>query len=375
MLGVDAEGGCVAISDDHSFTDFFGGNIEHFDATMDESIQCNRPLCKMEMVLSEKAVYTYAQGGFVYADGNDIKQQLQSEILLIVSKAKNCINDACGFHVHMSDTRPHHTLNDLAGKKFLLNTLALWYGIEGSTSGEQNTKFQPYIRENNDYAIKYDKLEKKKFIDVYSKAIEGSLNNIEFLDYLISILIKRDGLSFPSVTHALSIYFLRGLLQPLFTEYLKRIIDLNSVAIRLHTIDLRRVGARRRLIKDMEEKESELKLWYSNVLSPEYLDNIMVSEGLWNEPLRVEFRGHKDLMDTVMSEVGPEVSEESENVEGVTGVKRFVRASVFYENLTTYLDIINDFFDRAKVYDRELYKLGLISSTIHSETPPGGLGS
>lgn len=350
----DAQEGCTAILDDeiHSVNDFFGGEIKHFDATMDESIECNRPLCKMEMVLSEKAEYTYAQGGFVYANGDDIKQELQSEILLIVSKAKDCINNSCGFHVHMSDTRPHHTLNDLAGKKFLLNTLALWCGIEGSTPGEQNTTFQPYIRENNDYARINDKLDKNKFIDVYSKAIEGSLNNIEFLDYLISLFFKRDNMSLPLTRLALNIYFLSDLLMhvratPLYKQYLKLQSDLYSVRERLLRTPPRLARRYQKIRAEEEMARNKIQLFYSNISSSDYLNDIMVSKDLWNEPLRVEFRGHKDLMDTVMSEV----SEESENVESVTGVKRFVRASVFYEKLTTYLDTINDFFERAKVYD------------------------
>ena len=315
----------------------FDNDLKFFQMTKDSSIECESENCSMELVLKDDYTFTYSKGGLVYANGNNITEQLKSEILLIVSKANPCMFDSCGFHVHMSDTRPNHTLNGKDGKLFLLKALALWCGIEGITDGEQNTTFEHYVRDETGddfgHAEKLGKLNMEAFRDVYLKATKGTLTNLDLLVYLKSVYDKEVSDSSPEAVlgyhgyraFAFNIYFLGEGDKRARDEWKKRVTDGSSWG---------------------QDPSTFLSLYGD----PREMVNIMLAEELWNKPLRIEFRGYKDLMHTVMDEA-KEVSEESDKVEGVMGVKRFVRASVFYEKLKDYLDTINDFFERAKVYE------------------------
>lgn len=315
----------------------FDGDLNYFQMTKDRSIECESENCSMELVLKDDYTFTYSKGGLVYANGNNITEQLQSEILLIVSKANRCIDDSCGFHVHMSDTRPNHTLNDKDGKLFLLKALALWCGIEGITDGKQNTTFEHYVRDEtgDDYghADKLGKLNMEAFRDVYLKATNGTLTNLDLLVYLKSVYDKEvsDGSEEAMLGYhgyrafAFNIYFLGEGDKRARDEWRKQVTDGSSWG-------------------------EDPSTFLSRYGDPREMYDIMLAEELWNKPLRIEFRGYNDLMHTVMDEA-KEVSEESDKVEGVMGVKRFVRASVFYSKLKDYLDTINDFFEKAKVYE------------------------
>ena len=303
----------------------FDGDLNYFQMTKDRSIECESENCSMELVLKDDYTFTYSKGGLVYANGNNITEQLQSEILLIVSKANRCIDDSCGFHVHMSDTRPNHTLNDKDGKLFLLKALALWCGIEGITDGKQNTTFEHYVRDEtgDDYghADKLGKLNMEAFRDVYLKATNGTLTNLDLLVYLKSVYDKEvsDGSEEAMLGYhgyrafAFNIYFLGEGDKRAREEWRKRVRDDSSWG-------------------------EDPSTFLSRYGDPREMYDIMLAEELWNKPLRIEFRGHKDLMEAVMIEVGAE-----------TDATR--KASVFYEKLKDYLDTINDFFERAKVYE------------------------
>ena len=317
--------------------------------TMDESIKCDEPLCRMEMVLSEKFKYTYAQGGLVYADGQDITQQIIDEILLIASKADPCIEDSCGFHVHMSDTRPEYTLNSPEGKLFLLNILALWCGIEGITEGEQNTTFEPYVRDppvdksKKNYAAKLQKLNKENFETTYKLALNDKLTNKSLLEYLDLEYSKyKEDRDWPHVYHGLKYFGLN--------IYFLSVGDNRARSTLMESIKSDGVEKKKFLLAQMKKDKN-----YSlSDARKEY--EVRLAKELWDKPLRIEFRGYKDLMDMVMSEIEPyEVSGESEKALLTMGVKRSslhekAKASIFYEKLTAYLDTINDFFERAKVY-------------------------
>ena len=325
----------------------FDNDLNYFEMTRDGSIECHPDNCSMELVLKDNHTFNYRSGGIIYADGVDVTSLLTEEILIITSKANPCAYDSCGFHVHMSDTRPNHTLNEKDGKLFLLKALALWCGIEGITDGDQDTTFKRYVREppwigDAGFSDKHDKLNMEKFEDVYSKATNDSLSNLDLLLYLNSVYNKEGFFDNESIFgyhgyryFAFNIYFLGE--------------------------------------GDKKARESYVKKAkaHDKLDDPRKMYDIMLAEELWNKPLRIEFRGYKDLMDVVMDEVReppdkytPEFVPASfrehypkglprpePSVEGVKGVKRFVRASVFYEKLKDYLDTINDFFERAKVYD------------------------
>lgn len=320
---------CLALTDNDLADNFFSEQLEYFDMTIDDSIQCSKRECSIELVLTDDKTFTYDDGS-VYMDAENITSQLIDEILLISSKAKPCQEDSCGFHVHMSDTRPGYSLDSDNGKIFLLKALALWCGIDGITEGEQNTTFGDYVRDSppsdsseKSYAEKLDKLSQTNFEIIYDLATRGELENRALLDYLDKVYFKILESDWPYEYHGLryfafNIYFL---------------------------------GEGDRLARENPRPDID------KVEDPRPNYDVRLEADLWSKPLRIEFRGHRDLIKVVMGEIEPyKISKASEDalkmmVGKPVDRKEIAKASVFYEKLTAYLDTINSFFERAKVYE------------------------
>ena len=309
---------------------------------MDESIKCGESYCRMEVVLNDDKIFTYQDGGLVYGNGEDITLQLIDEILLISSKARPCQEDSCGFHVHMSDTRPGYNLDGVEGKIFLLNALALWCGIEGITDGEQNTTFSPYVRappheSKKNYAEKLDKLNLEEFKIIYNLAIQGELENSKLLDYLDQVYFKFLQKDWPYEYHGLR-YFA-------FNIYFLWEGD------RLAKVDLllkaKTDRVKRRQVVNINARGMNSGQFYED---PRQNHDVRLQTDLWDKPLRIEFRGHTDLMKSVMGEIEPyEISEPRKwMVKHEVQIRPEQKASIFYEKLTAYLDTINLFFETAK---------------------------
>lgn len=286
------------IKDNNELVGLFGAELKYFNAMYDDSIWCGdwsysgaeeTDPCSMELVLSEAHTFTYDDKR-IYMDGEDITSNLMDEILLITSKATSCWGDSCGFHVHISETDKKYSLDRPEGKIFLLRALALWCGIEGGPPGEQTTFIEKgYIREASAYAQLMKPLDPGYFKLAYEKAKNGSLNDQELVDYIL--MANPMPPRFDRRYFALNIYFLG-----------------KSRATTATALDL-------------------------------------------SEPLRIEFRGHKDLMKAIMDKTEMTQYAESSKKFNPEQVALSIR---FFNYLMKYLEDIDLFFTQAKTYEPNL---------------------
>jgi len=278
---------CWAIQDFNELTKLFTKELQYFHAYDDDSIRCsNETLCRMELVLREDdKVFNY-NGRRIYMNGSDITSVLFDELSLILSKAEPCfeswVNDnnpgsSCGFHVHISETDPKYALDQKNGKIFLLRALALWCGIDGLTDGEQ-TKFidKGYARPDNKQAELLSPLDETEFKRVYNLSLTDNLTDEELLDYIIKVYE----------------------IIPNYSEW----------------------GPKYRVIN----------LYFFGLCSNDIAEVKENAKSKMNEILRIEFRGHKDLIER-LSEVAGETTPK--------------------DYLINYLEEISSFFERAKTYE------------------------
>ena len=269
------------VKDDNVLVNLFQKELQYFCAIDDGTIECSRegdkPPCRMELVLSEDNVFTYNDKQ-IFMDDVNITPSLIDEILLISSKAEPCLSD-CGFHVHISETDEKYRLDKVDGKIFLLRVLALWYGIKGVTIGEQ-TEFikKGYVRvDATSFARLLEPLDRDTFETVYKLASVGSLSDSSLIEYIITRVYSGNEMKYCS----LNIYV-------------------------------------------FGKNETE------DTLTEEF-------KGL-SEILRLEFRGHKDLMEWAMDNTDASSPSESP-VHAITN------------HLMEYLEDINSFFEKAKTYE------------------------
>jgi len=293
----------VRVKDGNALVDLFTKELKYFDAIDDGSIECSRegdnPPCRMELVLSEDNVFTYNDKQ-IYMDGVDITPSLIEEIFLISSKAEPCLSD-CGFHVHISETDEKYRLDKVDGKIFLLRVLALWCGIEGVTIGEQ-TEFikKGYVRTDaTSYAELLKPLDRDRFETVYKLALADVLPDSLLIQYIITQVYSDNAMKYRS----LNIY-------------------------------------------SFGTNETEETLEVGEFKG-------------WSEILRIEFRGHKDLMEKIMDNTDTSSPSES-SVSAITNMvarynpentRNLAKASRFLNHLMEYLEDINSFFEKAKTYE------------------------
>ena len=341
----------------------------YFDTDPDGSIECvggqaklqtqhthsdspTRLACSMELVLSEDYAFTYNDKQ-IYMDDVDITQSLIDEILTVTSMAVPCVAGTCGFHVHISSRNEKHGLDRKEGKIFLLRFLALWCGIEGQEVESEQNKFikKGYVRKGaadaataahahsasagtahaahpahpahpavgtgaDAFARLLEPLDRKKFEEVYKLASEGDLKGRELETYLMEECF---GGYDSARNHNINIYFFG-------TE--------------------KGQGWRNRTDRSYNSAERSARSRTSAV----------------RQPLRIEFRGHKDLMENIMGDDRAEAYTES----SVAQIKKMfpkydhetarnlAKASRFNDHLMEYLEDINSLFERAKEYDPPL---------------------
>ena len=342
----------------------------YFDTDPDDSIECaggqaklqtqhthsdspTRLACSMELVLSEDNEFTYNDKQ-IYMDDVDITQSLIDEILTVTSMAAPCVAGTCGFHVHISSRDEQHGLDRKEGKIFLLRFLALWCGIEGQVGESEQTKFinKGYVRKGaaaaaaaavhavgtdaahaagtdaahaahaahavhaaagtgaDAYARLLDSLDREKFKEVYNLALNDTLNGHKLETYLMGQCFGGYDIA---RYHNINIFFLgtekgRGWKNDRSYKSAKPSRGRSSVAVR--------------------------------------------------QPLRIEFRGHKDLMENIMGDDRAEAYTESSVAQrkimdimyDPEKSRNLARASRFHDHLMEYLEDINSLFERAKTY-------------------------
>ena len=293
----------TAACGDPWWEDTFQPALNYFDTTRggDSSIKCKLggkfPSCQQELVLTERNVFTYDDKQ-IYRDGEDITSSLIDEISLISSRIEPCLPGTCGFHVHISATEEKYGLDKKEGKIFLLRFLALWCGIEGQETVSEQSIFidKGYVRRDADeYAALLPTLDRTRFEAVYNLALGEQLDD--------------EGLE----------------------KYIERVYT--------------RINIRRRW--EVEIRTRSINIYFFSVW------------GELDDPLRIEFRGHKDLMEKIMDNTDTSSPDES-SVHAITGMmhsydpeksRNLAKASRFHDHLMTYLEDIDSLFERAKTYE------------------------
>ena len=352
---IHKEGYCKVLEEYDGFHKIFGEKLNYFDALNDDSIQCpghreylgkDPERCGMELKLKDDNIFTY-NGQEIYMDGMPITSRLMDEILLISSNAHDCLNGSCGFHVHISETdipenRGLNNLNQRGGKLFLLRALALWCGIEGVSQSMQHAFIEKgYCRvEVKNHSLfllrSLPLLKYGEFKSVYDLAMIDGLTNEKLLDYLMKVY-KIYGYG-GGRNHPFNIYDLTDLVSfdrmNTKKNYRQYIADMSGFAnvdemnkhIKLYEKDLsEKTGPKMEaLLKILQgegmisrtEEPSEF-LWVSKRRSRYHLSESEKIEydRLWGTTLRIEFRGHKDLMETIKGKyhqaVGYDIYEEA----------------------------------------------------------------
>jgi hypothetical protein len=360
---------CDAINNRDSLIELFGKELNYFKLDFDGSIECRDSECSAELVLRDDKEFTYNDNQ-IFMDGVDITSSLIDEILTITSKAEHCRADTCGFHVHISDGRPDFNLNGNTGKNFLLRSLALWCGIEGQGDGEQ-TGFitKGYVRPDNEYAALLQPLDKGEFKRVYDSVNAGESTTRKLLDYFDNIFstdLDEGGDVFGPRYKAYNIYVIGEggrVGRKIETNILQAAAEGGSCMEQERLSKLHHKPGHRtpctcgRCAKLQEKCAAELAEATENG-KKEY-EKAREDSDLWNKPLRIEFRGHKDLMEKIMDNTDTSSPDES-SVHAITGMmhsydpeksRNLAKASRFHDHLMTYLEDIDSLFERAKTYD------------------------
>jgi hypothetical protein len=311
--------------------DTFTPALKHFDRHPDMSIKCKLggefPPCRQELVLTGDGVFTYNDKQ-IYRDGEDITSSLIDEISLISSRIEPCLPGSCGFHVHISATEEKYGLDEKEGKIFLLRFLALWCGIEGQEMESEQSIFidKGYVRSDADeYATLLEPLDRKDFKAVYNLALGGQLDNEGLITYIIRVYTQISAVSrrweVETRLRSINIYFfgMMGQFKGNIPEVLARSAG-NSH--KLNDVKNRQMAA------------------------------------IFKQPLRIEFRGHGDLIEKLMDTDTSSPTESS--VHAITGMmhsydpeksRNLAKASRFHDHLMTYLEDIDSLFERAKTYE------------------------
>lgn len=407
---------CQGLREDRRelFNKIFGKDLNYFDVEFDNSIQCPGPnssfnvpktpsLCSMELILKNDNIFTYNDKE-IYMDDMPISLNLMDEIFLISSKAHACENSSCGFHVHISETdTPENmsinNLNQKEGKLFLLRALALWCGV-GDDSQSKQYEFikKGYCRQECEatdskkcYAKLLPPLNIEEFRSVYDLAMIDKLTNEKLLDYLKQVYKLPYGMSMDAKYHAFNIYDLERLIgfdhhvvKKGFRQYIADYCQFDSVDemnkhIGYYEMFLSknpqlnspppRLTALLKILKDAgiseTEKPSEF-LERSETRSRNHLlpDRRGTYDKVWGRKLRIEFRGHKDLIETINGKTdlyhqaeGYDISSD-EAMATMIGpqwnrehTRNLAKASRFYDHLMEYLEDINLFFTEARTYE------------------------
>ena len=297
----------------------------------DSSIKCKLggefPSCQQELVLTESNVFTYDDKQ-IYRDGEDITSSLIDEISLISSRIEPCLPGSCGFHVHISATEEKYGLDEKEGKIFLLRFLALWCGIEGQEMESEQSIFidKGYVRSDADeYATLLEPLDRKDFKAVYNLALGGQLDNEGLITYIIRVYTQISAVSrrweVETRLRSINIYFFG-----MMGQFKGNIPEV-----------LARSAGNSHKLNDVKNRQMA---------------------DIFKQPLRIEFRGHGDLIEKLMDTDTSSPTESS--VHAITGMmhsydpeksRNLAKASRFHDHLMTYLEDIDSLFERAKTYE------------------------
>jgi hypothetical protein len=314
-------------------------------------------------------------------------------------------------------------LNKMQGKLFLLRALALWCGIFGffRVEGKQDAFIRKgYVREESTrYANLLSPLEPKEFERVYKLSMVGKLTNEGLLDYLKEVYKVAEAGRADVKYNAFNIYPLMSLLR--YDEQCKHSVRLAVAekygfdtvdAMMKNIIDYDKALSDDPLVADPTVKavkeelnqgfgfpeKQVVKALAATEGDKEAAIRILVlikvlcsgtetlSDGLarvveqrsrhnlseparkeydriWSNPLRIEFRGHKDLMETIADKTdlyhhgmrGYGVSDEAMSMmigqRDAELTRNLAKASRFHDHLMEYLEAINLFFTEAKTYE------------------------
>lgn len=339
----------------------FERELIYFVVTPDLSIKCSSSQCSVEFVLRDDKVFTY-HNRRIYMDNVDVTITLMDEFLMILSKSTSCQDNSCGLHVHISDRYPKHGLNTTVGKIFLLRALSLWCGIKGKSTGYQNSVFKEYLRIPSDILIKKggplqryleaDDYQNKTYADllpqleihtcgqvsgvVGGEGEEGDGEQVVTSNTSSPISSDKVQNMWTTVVHPRyqKPYYYNSITkearwdkpQECFSMIYEKAID-EELSIEELKKYLTGVYKKSLMVGDgrVELKTNPMKNYALNIYALEPKDN----GDYWNDPLRIEFRGHKDLM-IKLSEI-----------EGISPE----------DYLLQYLEDINNFFETARRYN------------------------
>jgi len=343
----------------------------YFDTDPDDSIECGKgrrgPLrssdpptqlaCSMEIVLSDNNVFTYNDKQ-IYMDDVDITSGLIDEILTVTSMAVPCVEGTCGFHVHISSTDEKYGLDRKDGKIFLLRFLALWCGIEGQDVESEQTKFikKGYVRIGAagadvaaGTAAGADVASGASAAATAGPAGPGPAGPVPGpvgtgADAYARLLEPLDRIKFEEVYKLALENTLSG--QVLETYILRECFRVGLADVRYHNINIYFFGE-----GGYGPKSKDLSYTQAR---PSQRGRSSAN------PLRIEFRGHKDLMEEIMdnTDVNTEssVAQIKEMLHNYNPEKsrNLAKASRFHDHLMEYLEDINSLFERAKEYEPPL---------------------